>query len=178
MARRLLVSAMVVAAVLSRLPSSADEGPQVVTVIIPRYPAVARQARVSGSTSVVLEVDAGGVPRQVTPQGPRIPLLTEACVRALTEWRFSPASSKTTRRAAVTCTFHLLSRNAPEPRFAAKLTMPGLLEITEQEPTIEAVSERTSVHESRARRGTRGCCRRWVTGALVDDLAGGSTCWE
>ena len=143
MARRLLVSAMVVAAVLSRLPSSADEGPQVVTVIIPRYPAVARQARVSGSTSVVLEVDAGGVPRQVTPQGPRIPLLTEACVGALTEWRFSPASSPSTRRAAVTCTFHLLSRHAPEPRFAARLTMPGLLEITEQEPTIEAASEMT-----------------------------------
>jgi len=124
-------------------PVSADVALPVVSAVVPRYPAIARQARVSGSTSVSAEVDAQGVPGSVTPQNARIPLLTEACMQAVSEWRFSPGAGEVTRSATVTCTFHLVSRSEPEPPFPAKVTMPGLVEIIEWEPAIEVISAGT-----------------------------------
>jgi TonB family protein len=83
---------------------SAVKQPQVIVTSAPKYPPLARAARISGSVIVDVDVDAVGVVTSVRlVQGH--PLLRDASKDAATRFRFQPAENKSVRTARLAFTF-------------------------------------------------------------------------
>lgn len=105
--RRAAVAATVMAFILfgifcalqsSALPVQAqlelnEAGRKIKTRVTPEYPELARKVRLSGIVRVELTVTAEGTVKQVKEIGGN-PVLLEALVRAVKQWKYEPASKE------------------------------------------------------------------------------------
>lgn len=72
----------------------ANRGPEVATRVEPEYPAAARRAGETGSVVVMADIDAKGMPSNVTVterSGSRSRDFDRAAVSAVSKWTFEPA---------------------------------------------------------------------------------------
>ncbi|MBI3131896.1 MAG: energy transducer TonB [Acidobacteria bacterium] len=77
-------------AVLKAVPAPASQAPVPVKTVTPPYPPLAKAAKVQGAVTVVIKVDAKGVPVKATVlEGPT--LLRASALEAAKDWRFRPA---------------------------------------------------------------------------------------
>ena len=91
--------------------------PQVVSSVVPQYPALARSARVSGDVVLAVTVGADGQPTDVRVTQ-SIPLLDLAALQAARQWRFSAPA--TGAAAVVPLTFRFLLRSFAPPTAAVR----------------------------------------------------------
>lgn len=59
------------------------------THVDPRYPAIAKSARLQGTVVLEVQVDAAGIPTKVDPVGGP-PMLRGAAIEAVQQWRYTP----------------------------------------------------------------------------------------
>lgn len=83
-------------------PSS--RAPEVVTAVAPRYPELAKRARVRGEVSLGVVVSARGDVEGISDQIGHA-LLMEAAVEAVKRWQFDPSPESATRQARLTFSF-------------------------------------------------------------------------
>lgn len=77
-------------ALAKAVPALATQAPVPVKTVTPSYPPLAKAAKVQGAVTVVLKVDAKGVPVKATVlEGPT--LLRASALEAAKDWRFRPA---------------------------------------------------------------------------------------
>lgn len=70
-----------------------EGGRKIKTRVTPQYPELARKVRISGIVRVELTVTAEGTVKDVKELGGN-PVLLEALVRAVKQWKYEPASKE------------------------------------------------------------------------------------
>lgn len=96
---RKVVAAVVLSCVLGThtLPQSPEEGTRKVkTRVTPTYPELAKRMNVIGKVKIEVVITPDGKVKSTHALGGH-PLLVQACVDALKEWKFAPASEETTQ---------------------------------------------------------------------------------
>lgn len=84
------------ASLLRPLPALAAGGTRAVrTKVQPVYPDMARRSHIEGTVRIQVLVAPNGTVRKATVLGGN-PLLAEAAVEAIQQWRYEPAPSETT----------------------------------------------------------------------------------
>jgi hypothetical protein len=90
-----------------------NEVPSVIEAVIPGYPDVAFEARLTNLKVLAhLDVDASGKPQAVTLE-PALDPMREELESASLRWRFSPALGTNLRRVTLSFLFQLVDWNAP-----------------------------------------------------------------
>jgi TonB family protein len=69
-----------------------DTAPALLNALAPVYPARALRAETEGRAAVSFEIDAQGIPQNITVQSASAAEFGEAAVEAVRSWRFSPAT--------------------------------------------------------------------------------------
>jgi TonB family protein len=73
---------------------SAQEGRKIEKRVVPIYPTIARDHQVRGEVKLAVDVAADGSVHKATVLGGH-PLLTQAAVAAVQQWRFEPGAAGT-----------------------------------------------------------------------------------
>jgi len=77
--------------------SSGDEGKRKVKVRVnPRYPEIARNMAIGGKVKIEVVVAADGHVKSATALGGH-PLLVQACMDVIKDWKYEPGPSETTQ---------------------------------------------------------------------------------
>jgi TonB family protein len=81
--------------------ASAVVYPKLVTRVLPEYPSDARKARVEGVVVLEGTIDTAGAVRDLEPLRSEPMGLTEAAIKAVSQWRYAPARDATGKAIAV-----------------------------------------------------------------------------
>lgn len=69
-----------------------DTAPALLNALAPVYPAGALRAQTEGSAAVLFDIDAQGIPQNITVQSASAAEFGEAALEAVKSWRFQPAT--------------------------------------------------------------------------------------
>jgi TonB family protein len=99
--------------------------------VAPAYPAVAVQARVSGSVTVVLQVSQSGAVAAASIAEGKAPL-RQASLEAARLWRFRPATGA--HEVKLTFSYRLMPKDTPEAQLGAIFRPPYAVEVRKIPP--------------------------------------------
>ncbi len=115
-----------------------EKQPLVLNWVVPAYPDIAIQARVSGAVAVRLRLGQDGRPTDAICDR-RIPLLSETATQAALEWNFEP-SDEPERQAAVEFVFQLMPRDAPASDLRSRFLSPSVFAVRAALPDVQVVT--------------------------------------
>jgi outer membrane biosynthesis protein TonB len=121
------------------LDAQALQAPRVVSGVIPAYPSVAAQARISGRFRVRVKVNVTGTPVCADLVDPQMPLMKPVTEEAALAWRFEPASleemkAEPYRQVELTFVFVLVDPEAPTAELLPRFKPPYEVEVRERKP--------------------------------------------
>jgi TonB family protein len=119
--------------------SQAQDSQQAITVVSttpPKYPPIARAARVEGTVLVEVIIDADGKPISSKTKEGHVLLKQDAEKTAL-EWKFNPSSREDNwRKVEIAFVYSLKAKDATASENEARFIPPGRFEFIYQYPTI------------------------------------------
>jgi TonB family protein len=110
----------------------------VLSWVVPSYPDIARQARVTGVVTVRLPLDRDGRPTDaVCLRG--IPLLAEAAIKAARKWEFE-SSDEAEREAIIEFVFQLMPVHSPALDLKSRFLSPSVFAVRAEHMEIQAIT--------------------------------------
>ena len=84
----------------AQVQGTVDSGRKVVQMSTPDYPTIVKHAHIGGDVHLTVTVLPSGAVSKVQPEGGN-PIFVESAVKAVKNWKFTPASAQTSERVQI-----------------------------------------------------------------------------